>query len=295
MSGVSGVEALRLQDSGPARRRGSFLVRLLSRPTAALSAAVIVLIVVGCIAAPLIAPYSPNEFDYDHLFASPTWSHFFGTDELGRDLLSRLLYGGRTSLGIAALATVIAMVAGTIWGFTAAFKKGWVGEVLMRTADITLGMPVLLIGLVLVAAFGSSITSLVIILGILFAPATARLARSAILSELESDYYLAATSVGATPRRIIFEELLPNTVPVLVARASIVAADAIFIEASLSFLGLGVQPPAASWGTMLNNGYAALYSSYWYAIFPALAIVISVLALNTLGTHLQRVLDPARG
>ncbi len=292
---MSTTEALQLDYQAPRRQQAAFFRRLLGRPTAALAAVVVVGLVVGCALAPLFAPYSPTEFDYARLFAGPSWAHLFGTDELGRDLLSRILYGGRTSLGIAALATVIAMIAGTVWGFVAAFRKGWFGELLMRAADVTLGMPVLLIGLVLVAAFGSSIVSLTLILGILFAPATARLARSAILAELESDYYLAATSVGGTPRRLIFEELLPNTMPVLLARASIVAADAIFIEASLSFLGLGVQPPAASWGTMLNNGYASLYSSYWYAIFPGLVIVVAVLALNTLGSHLQRVLDPARG
>ena len=116
----------------------------------------------------------------------------------------------------------------------------------------------------------------------------------AILSELESDYYLAATSVGAPPWRIIFGELLPNTVPVLLARASIVAAAAIFVEASLSFLGLGVQPPDASWGTLLQTGYASLYSSYWYSVFPGIVIVVTVLALNTLGNSLQHALDPSR-
>jgi ABC-type dipeptide/oligopeptide/nickel transport system permease subunit len=275
-------------------RRGETVLRVLRRPTAAIAAIVVFLIVAGVIAAPLIAPYPPTQFDYAHLFASPSLAHPFGTDELGRDLITRLLYGGRTSLGMAALATVIAMVLGSIWGFTAAFKRGWIGEFLMRTADLTLGMPVILLGLVLVAAFGSSIFSLVLILGILFAPATARLARSALLSELESDYYLAAISVGAPPWRIVFEQLLPNTMPVLLARASIIAADAIFIEASLSFLGLGVQPPAASWGTLLHVGYASLYSSYWYPLFPGLIIVVTVLALNTLGDNLQRALDPAR-
>jgi peptide/nickel transport system permease protein len=275
-------------------RRGETVLRVLRRPTAALAAIVVFLIVAGAIAAPLIAPYPPTQFDYAHLFAPPSWTHPFGTDELGRDLITRVLYGGRTSLEMAALATLIAMVFGSIWGFMAAFKKGLIGEVLMRIADLTLGMPVILLGLVLVAAFGSSIYSLVVILGILFSPATARLARSALLSELESDYYLAATSVGAPPWRIVFEQLLPNTMPVLLARASIIAADAIFIEASLSFLGLGVQPPAASWGTLLHVGYASLYSSYWYPLFPGLIIVVAVLALNTLGDNLQRALDPAR-
>jgi ABC-type dipeptide/oligopeptide/nickel transport system permease subunit len=269
-------------------------MRALRRPTAAIAAVVVFLIVFGAIAAPLIAPYSVSQFDYLHLFGPPTWAHPFGTDELGRDLFTRVLYGGRTSLGIASLATLIAMVVGSIWGFTAAFRKGWVDDVLMRTADLTLGMPVILLGLVLVAAFGSSIFSLVLILGILFAPATARLARSAILAELESDYYLAAISVGARPWRIVVEQLLPNTLPVLLARGSIVAADAIFVEATLSFVGLGVQPPAASWGTLLHVGYANLYRAYGYSIFPGIVIVVAVLALNTLGDNLQRALDPSR-
>lgn len=276
------------------RRRGETLLRLLRRPSGALAAFVLVLILTGALFAPVLAPHSPTEFDYEHLFAGPSWNHLFGTDELGRDLFSRVLYGARTSLWVAALATVIAMASGTVLGFVAAFRSGWVGEVMMRSVDVTLGMPVILIGLVLVAAFGSSILSLVLILGFLFAPATARLARSAILAELESDYYLAATSVGAPPRRILFGELLPNTVPVLLARAAIVAAAAIFVEASLSFLGLGVQPPAASWGTLLQTGYASLYSSYWYALFPGIVIVVTVLALNALGNNLQYALDPSR-
>ena len=136
------------------------------------------------------------------------------------------------------------MVVGTLWGFAAAFRKGWIGEMLMRSADVAMGLPAILLGLVLVAAFGASTLSLILILGVLFAPATARLARSALLSELQSDYYLAAVSVGASGRRIVLSELLPNTVPVLLARASLVVAEAIFVEASLSFVGLGVQPPA---------------------------------------------------
>lgn len=275
-------------------RIGGAFSRLLRRPTAAIAFLVVALLVFGAIAAPLVAPYPKNQFDYVHLFAPPSLAHPFGTDELGRDLLTRVLYGGRTSLAIAFLATTLAMVGGTLWGFVAALRRGWADELLMRVADLTLGMPVLLLGLVLVAAFGSSTTSIVLILGILFMPATARLARSALLSELEMEYYLAAVSVGTPPWRILLTELLPNTTPVLLARASIVAADAIFVEASLSFVGLGVQPPAASWGTLLERGYSVLYSSYWYPLFPALVILIAVLALNTLGDNLQRVLDPAR-
>lgn len=276
------------------RRRARFLSQLAQRPSAAIAAGVVALIVFGVSFASLVAPYSPAEFDFTHLYASPSLTHPFGTDELGRDLLTRILYGGRTSLEIAALAVVLAMSGGTVWGFAAAYSRGWVDELLMRFADLALGLPVILLGLVLVAAFGSSSLSLVLILGILFMAGTARLARSALLSELKADYYLAAVSVGTPPWQIMLKELLANTAPVLIARASIVAAEAIFVEASLSFVGLGVQPPAASWGTLLKTGYSNLYRSYWYPLFPGLVILVAVLALTTLGDHLQRVLDPAK-
>lgn len=276
------------------RPRARLLRELVRRPSVALAAAAVILIVIGVVFAPLIAPYSPDAFSFGHLFAPPSWAHPFGTDELGRDLLTRVMYGGRASLSIAALAVVFAMTGGATWGFVAAYVRGWVDEVLMRVADLTLGMPVILVGLVLVAAFGSSTLSLVLILGILFMPATARLARATLLSELEADYCLAAISVGTPPWQIMVRELLPNTAPVLIARASVIAAEAIFVEASLSFVGLGVQPPGTSWGTLLQKGYSNLYKSYWYPFFPGLVLLIAVLSLNTLGDHLQRILDPAK-
>ena len=274
--------------------RSRVLARLVRKPPAVVALVVVALLVIGAAGASVIAPYSPTGNDYLHLFAPPTWPHPFGTDELGRDLLTRILYGGRTSLEIAAAATGIAMVFGTLWGFVAAFREGFVGDALMRVADAVMGMPVILLGLVLVAAFGASAVSLIFILGVLFAPATARLARAALLTELHSEYYLAAVAVGARGRRIVLGELFPNTVPVLLARATLVAADAIFVEASLSFVGLGVQPPGTSWGTLLQQGYTNIYRSIWYPIFPGIVILVAVLALNTLGDNLQRVLDPAR-
>jgi peptide/nickel transport system permease protein len=278
----------------PRRRGGDAVLRLLRRPAAAIAAGVVALLVFGAVAAPLVAPYAEDAFNYENLHGAPTLAHPFGTDELGRDLLTRILYAGRTSLQIAGLATALAIGLGAVWGFVAAFMRGWVDDALMRGADLTLGMPAILIGLVLVAAFGSSTMSLVLILGIVFAPGTARLARSALLTELETDYYVAARSVGAPSWQIVLKELFPNTTPVLLARSSLVAAEVIFVEASLSFVGLGVQPPQASWGTLLESGYGALYSSIWYPLFPALVILVAVLALNVLGDNLQRVLDPSR-
>lgn len=278
-----------------ARPRGdSALSRLLRRPAAAVAFLVISLLVAGTVGASLFAPYAPTALDFDSLFASPSREHLFGTDELGRDLFSRVLYGGRTSMIVAFAATLIAMGLGVVWGFASALKEGWIGEILMRVADTMMAMPVILLGLVLVAAFGASTASIAVILGLLFAPATARIARAALLGELRSEYYLAALSVGASRVRIVARELLPNTMPVLVARATLVMAEVIFVEASLSFVGLGVQPPDTSWGTLLQQGYANLYRSYAYPIFPGIVILVAVLALNTLGDNVQKVLDPSR-
>jgi peptide/nickel transport system permease protein len=268
--------------------------RLMRTPSAAIAAAIVLILVVLTVGAPLVSPYSPNVSDFDRLFAPPSWDHPFGTDELGRDLFTRLLYGGRTSLIVAVAATVIAMVVGVAWGFAAAFREGWVGELLMRIADMLMAVPVIFLGLVLVAAFGASLWSLIVILGLLFAPATARLARSTLLVELRSEYYVSAVSVGASGTRIVARELFPNALPVLIARASLILAEAIFVEASLSFVGLGIQPPDTSWGTLLQQGYSNLYRSYSYPLFPGFVILVAVLALNALGDNLQKVLDPSR-
>jgi peptide/nickel transport system permease protein len=277
-----------------ATRTDAVLRRLVRRPGGAIAAAVVAILVVATVGAPLFAPYAPTTLDFEHLFAPPSREHLFGTDELGRDLLTRILYGGRTSIMLGFAATAVAMTVGVTWGFAAALREGWIGEILMRVADTLMAIPAILLGLVLVAAFGTSTQSMVIILGILFSPATARIARSTLLAELRSEYYLAAVSVGATGRRIVARELLPNALPVLVARATLVLAEVIFVEASLSFIGLGIQPPETSWGTLLQQGYANLYTSYTYAIFPGLVILVAVLALNTLGDSLQKVLDPSR-
>ena len=282
-----------LELSQPARS-DSVVRRLLRRPAAAVAAVVVGIIVAATLGAPLIAPYPPTEIDYDAFFGPPTREHLFGTDELGRDLFTRVLYGGRTSIVVAFAATGLAMLIGVAWGFTAALREGWLGEILMRLADTLMAMPAILLALVLVAAFDASTVSMVVILGVLFSPATARIARSTLLAELRSDYYLSAVSVGASGKRIVVRELLPNAMPVLVSRATLVLAEVIFVEASLSFVGLGVQPPDTSWGTLLQQGYSNLYSSYYYAIFPGIMILVAVLALNALGDNLQRVLDPQR-
>jgi peptide/nickel transport system permease protein len=276
----------------PRRRGGRAARRLVATPLAAAATALAVILVAAVLLAPLLAPTAPDAIDPTHPFAPPSATHLFGTDELGRDLFTRMLYGGRYSLGIAAGATFVAMAVGVVWGFFAARAGGWIGEVLMRLVDVVMAVPLLLFGLILVAAFGTSVTTLALIVGLLLAPGTARVARAAVLTELQSDYCLAAVAAGVPRGRLLFGELLPNAAPALVARASLVVADAVMIEASLSFLGLGVAPPAASWGSLLQQGYTNIFSSLSYVIAPGAVIFVAVWVFNTLGDRVQAILDP---
>jgi peptide/nickel transport system permease protein len=273
-------------------KRRSLVGRLVSTPQAGVAAVLLVVVVAAVALAPLIVSVPPDAIDPTHPFAPPSLAHWFGTDELGRDLFSRMLYGGRYSLGIAGCATAIAMLLGVSWGFVAAQAGGWLDELLMRFVDVVMAVPIILFGLILVAAFGASVFTLAIIIGLLLSPGTARIARAAVLAELKSDYCLAAVAAGVPRARLLFGELLPNAGPVLIARASLVAADAVMIEASLSFLGLGIAAPAASWGTLLQQGYANIFSSLSYVAFPGLVIFVAIWVLNTLGDRLQAILDP---
>ncbi|MGH3383383.1 MAG: ABC transporter permease [Nocardioidaceae bacterium] len=273
-------------------RRVGIARRFIANPQAAFATTLLLLIVGSAVFAPLVTAYPPDAIDAVNRFAGPSARHWFGTDELGRDLFSRVVYGGRIALGIAAAATLIATVLGVVWGFVAARAGGWVEEGMLRLVDVVMAIPIVMFALILVAAFGSSPVTLSVIAGLLLAPGTARIARSAVLTELESDYSLAATSVGVPRLRLLFGEILPNTAPTLIARASLVAADAIMIEASLSFLGLGVSPPDASWGTLLREGYSHIFNSLSYVAFPGLMIFVAIWVFNTLGDRLQTTLDP---
>jgi peptide/nickel transport system permease protein len=281
-----------METTGTPPRRAGSMRRFLSNPQAALASAGLVVLVGAVLLRRVISPYAPDAIDPVHRFAGPSTEHWFGTDELGRDLFSRLLQGGEVALGIAGLATVIAMAVGVVWGFVAARAGGYIEEGMLRLVDVVMAIPIVLFALILVAAFGSSTISLAVIIGLLLAPGTARIARAAVLVELKSDYSLAAISLGVSPLRLLFGELLPNAAPTLIARASLVTADAIMIEASLSFLGLGVSPPAASWGTLLRDGYNYLSRTTTYVAFPGLVIFVAILILNTLADRLQTILDP---
>jgi peptide/nickel transport system permease protein len=245
-------------------------------------------VALGCLLAPLIAA-DPNAIDARNSFAAPSGQHWLGTDELGRDLFARLLHGGRLSLGVAAGAVLLALVVGTVWGVVAANRGGLIGELLMRTADVTMAIPQILFALVCVAAFGASLVSLTVIAGLLLAPSTARMARAAALQEMSRDYYGAAIAYGASRTRLLVREMLPNIAAALGCQAAINAASAMILEASLSFVGLGVQPPSMSWGVLLQQGYGFLANDPWYALAPAVLILLTVLCLNLVADRLGGV------
>lgn len=274
------------------RERFQSLRRLLRQPAAAVALTVLALLVLLVVLAPLVGRYDPTEVAPRDQLQGPSAMHWFGTDELGRDLYSRIVWGGRLALGIAVAATAIAMLLGTLWGGIAAMRGGLVDEILMRIVDGIMSIPIILTALILVAAFGASVTSLALILGLLHVPVTARMVRSAILVERHTEYCVAATAAGASWWRLLRREILPNTTPTLLVQASLNAASIILTEAALSFVGLGIQPPDATWGTLLQQGYAKIYTAYWFVIFPGLFIFITIWALNVLADQLQVVLDP---
>lgn len=242
---------------------------------------ILAVIVLACVLAPVIAPFDPSAQSPDR-FAGPSAAHLFGTDELGRDLFSRVLYGGQLTIFIAGGATLVAMVLGIAWGMAAAFARGVWDEILMRLADTVMAIPQILFALVFISAFGADPVKLAVIIGILLTPTTARLVRSSVLSELQEDYFTAAVAFGSKRSRLLFAEVLPNARGPIVVQAAINAANAILLEASMSFVGLGIAPPEATWGTLVQQGYQKMYQSIGYVLFPALFIFVTIWLLNVL-------------
>ena len=247
----------------------------------------LMLIVSAFLFANFIAPYDPTELAVAPPFSSPSWAHFFGTDELGRDSFSRNLHGGRITVLISVLAAIVALFLGTLWGFAAGIFKGWIDEVLMRTADAVMAIPALLFALVCISGLGATFVTLTLVAGILLSPATARMARSALLVEISMDYFTAGIASGLSKWKLISNEVLPNVTSQLLVQFSINAASAVMLEAALSFIGLGVQPPSASLGTLILQGYAKIYNSYWYVIFPSILVVLIILLFNAMAEKVR--------
>ena len=249
-------------------------------------------IVALAVLAPAIAPYDPVRVDPGAVLASPGPAHWLGTDDIGRDLFSRILHGARTSLTLALAAVLVSSLLGSAVALASGYWGGPVDMVLMRIMDGFLAFPGLILALAMISFLGASSLTIVLAVGIVATPGLARITRSQVLIERQRDFVQAATVVGATDARILLRHILPNVASLIVIQASLNLAFAILTEASLSFLGVGVPPPAPTWGTMLRAGYSYLEKAPWVAISPGAAIFLTVLGFNLLGDGLRAVLSP---
>jgi len=287
---LSYVEAQPL--SPQARRRRIRRRRFLRRPAAVGSLAVVVGVVLAAVFARWVAPYAPQETDFEALLASPSREHLLGTDELGRDTLSRIIWGARASIQAGFFATVIAMAIAVPIGLIGGYYRGKIDTVIARVTDVLLAFPFLILAVGLAAIFGPSLLNATLALGIAAVPGLVRIARGEALALREEDYVRAAVANGAGDVVILGRHILPNMTSTLLVQATVTIPAAIIGEAVLSFLGLGVQPPTPSWGVMLNAAQPYLSQAPSLAVYPGLAIVITALAFNLLGDGLRDVFDP---
>ena len=269
-----------------------FLRRWLGAFKSVFGLVLLVAIVTGTILAPLISPYPPTEANFAIARNAPSLEHWFGTDNLGRDVLSRVIYGGRVSLMAGFLPVVIAATMGSILGLIAGYFRGRLEDIIMRGADALLAFPPLVLTFAIIFALGPNLRNALIAIGITMIPEYIRVVRGQVLSLREHEFVVAALSIGAGSRRILWQHISPNLVAPVIVLATIGSGRAILIEAGLSYLGLGVQPPRASWGSMVRDGYSYIDQAAWMAVFPGLAIMITVLALNFVGDGLRDAMDP---
>ena len=270
----------------------SILTALRRNRAAMLGLIVIVIIILMAVFAPVVCRWDPIQPDYTHMKAAPSADHWFGTDELGRDVFARVVYGSRTSLMIGFVPSFISLVLGTLLGLAAGFMGKWVDGFIMRLADVVLSFPSLLLAMVVMYTLGSSTLNLFIALSIIDWAGTARVVRAQTLSLKEKEFVEAARSMGVSRWKIVFRHILPNCVPNLIVLFTLDIPGAIMWESSLSFLGVGTQPPASSWGLMVSQGKQYAYMCPWLILAPGLAILIIVMAFNFLGDGLRDAIDP---
>jgi peptide/nickel transport system permease protein len=269
------------------------VIRELSRNWLAVASLIfLVFVIVIAVAAPVIAPYSPHEQSLAARLDPPTRDHWMGTDDLGRDTFSRLLYGARISLFIATMGTLGAVVLGTFLGLVSGFFGGWIDEATMRVVDVTFAFPGVLFAILIVSVLGPGLANLIIALIFFGAPTLSRIVRGSVLSLKQQDFVEASRAMGAGPFRILFRHILVNCVAPIIVYATLGIAISILIAAGLGFLGLGAQPPTPEWGAMLSDARKQMRLSPWMSIFPGTAIFFTVLALNIIGDAARDALDP---
>lgn len=266
--------------------------RLLKSKIGVAGMVIIVLLLLVAIFAPMLAPYDPYEQNILSRYKSPSAQHILGTDEMGRDILSRIIYGSRISLQVGLFAVLMALVIGVGLGLIAGYYGGKLDMIIMRFMDIMLAFPSILLAIGIVAILGPQLKNAMLAIGIINIPRFARIIRSSIISIKESEYISAAKALGAGDARIIFKHLLPNAMAPLIVQTTLSIATAILEAAALSFLGLGAQPPSPEWGAMLSDARSSLQKAPWVATFPGLAIIFGVLGFNLLGDGLRDALDP---
>jgi len=255
-------------------------------------AAIIVAMVLLAALASIVSPYDPTEMKVVDALQRPSLAHPFGTDRFGRDVLSRTIHGSRIALGVATASIGLALVAGTVLGLVGGYAGGAADLVIGRVMDILFSFPTLILAIGIAAMLGPGLENASLAIAVVYAPLFSRVVRGPVIAESAKEYALAALGLGAGAFRVVFRHILPNVLAPLIVQASVSLAYAILTEAALSYLGLGTQPPAPSWGTMLNEGRTYLETAPWMSVFPGLAIMLAVLGFNLLGDGLRAVLDP---
>jgi peptide/nickel transport system permease protein len=273
-------------------RRPHVVRRVLRRPVALTATLVVLAFVVIALGAPYFAPFDPIKTDYRAIRKAPSAAHPFGTDEVGRDVLSRLIWGARASLLAGAVPVTIALLVSVPLGLLSGCAGGWLDGLIMRITDAMLAIPFLIVAIALAAFLGPSLTNAMLAIGIAALPTFLRLARGTALALTTEEFVVSAQALGCSRLRVAVRHVLPNMLPPLLIQSSLTVAAAIIAEASLSFLGLGQQPPAPSWGSMLNAAQRYLSQAPWIALYPGLMIFTVVMALNVVGDGLRDALDP---
>ena len=268
------------------------IARVIRIPQAAFGLIIIVLTVLSALLAPIIAPLEPEAMDFDYLLSGLSSEHLLGTDQLGRDTLSRLIYGARIALLVSVGSIGLGVLIGVPLGLIAVYFGGWTDDIIMRLMDSLVVFPSLLIAVALAAALGGSVTTIIIAIGVANVPWMARVIRSQGLSIREMDFVAAAEAGGMNPARIIFRHILPNSLAPVIVQSTLSMGYAVLVEATLGFIGVGVRPPTPTWGNMLYDAFPMLEQQPMLSIFPGLAIFLLVLSFNFVGDALRDVLDP---
>jgi peptide/nickel transport system permease protein len=266
-------------------------VRALRHPLGALAGVWLMLVILAAVFAPLLTPYAYDIQELKSAWQPPSASHWLGTDEFGRDLLTRLIYGARTSLSVSTIAISISVLCGMTLGAAAAWFGGWFDRMVTTVVDLTWSFPEILIALILVAIIGPGTTGTMVAISVAYLAQFTRLTRSQIMTLKSETFIEAARSLGAGDSHILFRHLLPNALAPVLVSAMLATGDAIILEATLGFFGLGAQPPVPSWGGMMSAGSALVFKAPWIIIFPGLAVAITVVAINLYGDGLIRALD----